>query len=209
MGNPLSSRLPLFLILLSSPVFFLTSCGSVPVDPRPRAFPSFKIQEIKVRTGSRLPSFALRKETYFCCSRSFLLFGYCIDPCRRRRSGGDVPTLYMHQGWMIHHRLRSNVAPPIHSRSKGHVGMEYAIYTCGGMDGMGGHQSGFRSMSPMLAVPSASTTVPLSLMASGMASTIVPDHPPPWGSWMTDYEKVRFSKEIKESSKCILQGWDL
>ena len=93
MGNPLRSFLLLFLILLSSPVFFLISCESVPVDPRPRAFPSFKIQEIKVHMGSRLSSFALRKETYFCCSRSLLLFGYCIDPYRRRRSGGDVPTL--------------------------------------------------------------------------------------------------------------------
>ena len=95
---------------------------------------------------------------------------------------------------MIHHQVHSNVAPPILSRSKGHVGMEYAIYNCGGMDGMGGHQSGSRSMSPMLAVPSASTTVPVSLMASGMASTIVPDHPPPSALRRSDYEKVRFSK---------------
>uniref|UniRef100_A0A804J915 Uncharacterized protein n=2 Tax=Musa acuminata TaxID=4641 RepID=A0A804J915_MUSAM len=69
MGNPLRSFLLLFLILLSSPVFFLISCESVPVDPRPRAFPSFKIQEIKEEIGWGC-SYTVKIKTS-CSSRRF------------------------------------------------------------------------------------------------------------------------------------------
>ncbi|CAD5172093.1 unnamed protein product [Musa acuminata subsp. malaccensis] len=69
MGNPLRSFLLLFLILLSSPVFFLISCESVPVDQRPRAFPSFKIQEIKEEIGWGC-SYTVKIKTS-CSSRRF------------------------------------------------------------------------------------------------------------------------------------------
>ncbi|CAL9179114.1 embryo-specific protein ATS3A-like [Musa acuminata AAA Group] len=69
MGNPLRSFLLLFLILLSSPVCFLISCESVPVDPRPRAFPSFKIQEIKEEIGWGC-SYTVKIKTS-CSSRRF------------------------------------------------------------------------------------------------------------------------------------------
>ncbi|CAL9117779.1 Embryo-specific protein 3, (ATS3) [Musa troglodytarum] len=49
MLNPMISFLLFFW--LSSPSF-LASCGSEAVDPRPRALPSFKIQEIKEEIGS-------------------------------------------------------------------------------------------------------------------------------------------------------------
>ncbi|RRT70867.1 hypothetical protein GW17_00057765 [Ensete ventricosum] len=69
MLNPMISFLLFFL--LASPSF-LASCGSEAVDPRPRALPSFKIQEIKLLLLERL-----------------LTFGHCFGPSLKEEIGSS------------------------------------------------------------------------------------------------------------------------